>query len=91
VERYEQWKILQDKAKQMAPNGQLPENYKVVEHPPPTTTIVEDADIMELSMELNAVSLEEVPGDLDESGLERVPMADPGLDVTTQFRAFGFR
>jgi serine/threonine-protein phosphatase 2A regulatory subunit B' len=34
-------------------------------------------------MELNAVSLDgDVPGDLDESGIERVPMADPGLDVS---------
>lgn len=33
-------------------------------------------------MELNAVSIDgEVPADLDESGIERVPMADPGLDV----------
>jgi serine/threonine-protein phosphatase 2A regulatory subunit B' len=33
-------------------------------------------------MELNAVSIEDVHGDLDESGIERVPMADPGLDVS---------
>jgi hypothetical protein len=34
-------------------------------------------------MELNAVSLDgEIPGDIDESGIERVPMADPGLDVS---------
>ncbi len=33
-------------------------------------------------MELNAVSIDDVPGDLDEQGLERVPMADPGLDVS---------
>jgi serine/threonine-protein phosphatase 2A regulatory subunit B' len=90
VERYEQWKMLQDKAKQMT-QGKLPENYKAIEHPPPTTTIVEDTDMMELSMELSAVSIEEVPGDLDESGLERVPMADPGLDVTTRFCVFGLR
>jgi len=32
-------------------------------------------------MELNAVSLDDVQGDLDEQGIERVPMADPGLDV----------
>lgn len=42
---------------------------------------MDDADIMDLSLELNATSIEDVPGDLDESGLERVPMADPGLDV----------
>lgn len=35
-------------------------------------------------MELNAVSLDgHIPGDLDESGIERVPMADPGLDVSS--------
>jgi serine/threonine-protein phosphatase 2A regulatory subunit B' len=38
-------------------------------------------DMMDLSIELNAASIEDVPGDLDESGIERVPMADPGLDV----------
>jgi len=32
-------------------------------------------------MELNAVSIDDVQGDLDEQGIERVPMADPGLDV----------
>jgi serine/threonine-protein phosphatase 2A regulatory subunit B' len=35
---------------------------------------------MDLSMELNAVSIEDVPGDLDERGIERVPMADPVMD-----------
>ena len=43
--------------------------------------VVDDSDIMDLSMELNAVSIEDVPGDLDERGMERVPMADPVLEV----------
>jgi serine/threonine-protein phosphatase 2A regulatory subunit B' len=33
-------------------------------------------------MELNAVSIDgEMPAELDETGIERVPMADPGFDV----------
>ncbi|KAF8902071.1 phosphatase 2A regulatory B subunit-domain-containing protein [Gymnopilus junonius] len=48
--------------------------------PPPPPSAVDDADILDLSLELNAASIDEVPGDLDESGIERVPTADPGLD-----------
>lgn len=47
---------------------------------------------MDLSMELNAVSIDgEVPHELDDSGIERVPMADPGLDVsgTQRLHMFG--
>ena len=46
---------------------------------------MEDLDIMDLSIDLNAVSIDaEAPlGELDESGIERVPMADPGMDVRT--------
>lgn len=45
---------------------------------------MDEADIIDLSIDLNAVSLDgEVPlGELDESGIERVPMADPGMDVS---------
>ena len=32
-------------------------------------------------MELNAASIDDVTGDMDEHGIERVPMADPGFDV----------
>ena len=39
---------------------------------------------MDLTIDLNAVSIDaEVPlSELDESGIERVPMADPGMDVS---------
>lgn len=61
----------------------MPTGYKEPEHaPPPPLSNVDDSDILDLSMELNAASIEEVPGDLDDSGIERVPMADPGLDVS---------
>lgn len=45
---------------------------------------MDEADIIDLTMDLNAVSLDaEIPlGDLDDSGIERVPMADPGMDVS---------
>ena len=53
----------------------------------------DDTDILDLSMELNAASIDDIVGggvgiggiggvDLDEHGIERVPMADPGLDVS---------
>lgn len=60
----------------------LPESYSEIAREPPPPPVVDDTDIMDLSMELNAVSIDDVPGDLDESGIERVPMADPGLDVS---------
>jgi serine/threonine-protein phosphatase 2A regulatory subunit B' len=65
-----------------APNGKLPDGYVEIPHaPPPPPPSVDDNDILDLSMELNAASIDDVPGDLDEHGIERVPMADPGLDV----------
>jgi serine/threonine-protein phosphatase 2A regulatory subunit B' len=37
---------------------------------------------MDLSLELSQAHLDaEMPTDLDESGIERVPMADPGMPV----------
>ena len=82
VRRYEAWQKLREQAKTNAPGGKLPNGYVEIEHPPPPPpSAVDDADIMDLSMELNAVSIEDVPGDLDERGMERVPMADPGVEV----------
>jgi len=81
VERYEQWQKVREKAIQNA-GGKLPPGFQEVERlPPPPPSPNDDSDILDLSMELNAVSLDgDIPGDLDESGIERVPMADPGLD-----------
>lgn len=60
----------------------MPTGFHEVEHPPPPPpSTIEDSDILDLSMELSATNLEDVPGDLDESGLERVPNADPVSDV----------
>ncbi|KAI6045421.1 protein phosphatase 2A regulatory B subunit [Pisolithus marmoratus] len=81
VERFEDWQKIREKARQNA-NGKLPSGYhEVLREPPPPPTAGDDSDIMDLSMELSAVSIDGVmPGDLDDSGIERVPMADPGLD-----------
>ncbi|KAG1877829.1 phosphatase 2A regulatory B subunit-domain-containing protein [Suillus subalutaceus] len=81
VERYDQWQKVREKAIQNA-GGKLPPGFQEVERlPPPPPSPSDDSDILDLSMELNAVSLDgDIPGDLDESGIERVPMADPGLD-----------
>lgn len=53
--------------------------------PTPPPPPVDEADIMDITIDLNAVSIDaEVPlTELDESGIERVPMADPGMDVST--------
>ncbi|KIK91034.1 hypothetical protein PAXRUDRAFT_831176 [Paxillus rubicundulus Ve08.2h10] len=81
VDRYDQWQRVREKAMQNA-DGKLPKGFREVERtPPPPPSVGDDSDILELSMELNAVSIDgEVSGDLGESGIERVPMADPGLD-----------
>jgi len=72
---------MREKALKNAPGGKLPEGFHEVEHaPPPPPSAVEDSDILDLSMELNAASIDEVQGDLDTSGIERVPNADPGFD-----------
>jgi serine/threonine-protein phosphatase 2A regulatory subunit B' len=65
-------------------NGQLPSGFHEVPHappPPPLSADDTDIDILDLSMELNATSINDMPGNLDEHGMERVPMADPGLQV----------
>jgi len=81
VHRYNAWQKMREIALQNAPNGQLPTGFHEVPHaPPPPPPSADDTDILDLSMELNAASIDDVPGDLDEHGIERVPMADPGLD-----------
>ncbi|KAJ7156046.1 protein phosphatase PP2A0 B subunit gamma isoform [Mycena crocata] len=81
VHRYNAWQKMREIALQNAPGGKLPAGYVEIPHaPPPPPPAVDDTDILDLSMELNAASIEDVPGDLDEHGIERVPMADPGLD-----------
>ena len=80
VDRYDQWQKIREKAVKNS-NGKLPEGFAETEPPPPPPPVEED-DIVDLAIDLSAVSLDaEVPlGDL-EDGIERVPMADPGLEV----------
>lgn len=80
MRRYEHWQKLRTAALQSA--GGVPEGYVDPEIPPPVQT-VDDLDIENLSMDLSAVSIDaEIGQELDESGIERVPMADPGLDAS---------
>ena len=77
---YEDWQKLREKAAKNA-EGHLPEGFSEDVMPPPPP-LVEDLDIENLSMELSAASLDAGLGqDLDDIGIERVPMADPGLEV----------
>jgi len=83
VNRYEQWQKMREKALKNTAGGKLPKGFHEVEHaPPPPPPTVEDSDILDLSMELNAVSIDDMHGDVDVSGIERVPNADPGFDVS---------
>jgi serine/threonine-protein phosphatase 2A regulatory subunit B' len=80
VQKYLVWQKLRERALENA-GGKMPEGYIEIPHaPPPPPPTVDDSDIMDLSMELNAASLDDIPGDLDERGIERVPMADPVID-----------
>ncbi|KIY70007.1 protein phosphatase 2A regulatory B subunit [Cylindrobasidium torrendii FP15055 ss-10] len=83
VDRYDAWQRMREKAVKNV-NGKLPANYHEVEHPPPPAPIpVDDNDILDLTLELNAATIDDVQADyLDDQGMERVPMADPGMDAT---------
>jgi serine/threonine-protein phosphatase 2A regulatory subunit B' len=82
VERYEGWKKIRAKALENA-NGHLPEGFAEDEPQPPPPPPPDDGDIVDLAMDLSAVSMDgEVPHELDDSGIERIPTADPGLDVS---------
>lgn len=80
VKLYEDWLKLREIAKQKN-GGTLPDGFNdTVPKPPPP---IEDIDIDNLTMDLSAASLDaELGQDLDDSGIERVPMADPGLEVS---------
>lgn len=85
LRQYEAWTKMREKALRNN-GGKLPDGYvEPPRNPPSPSAPIDDADILDLSLELNAASIDDVPGDLDETGLERVPMADPGLDVRERF------
>ncbi|EJD02374.1 protein phosphatase 2A regulatory B subunit [Fomitiporia mediterranea MF3/22] len=81
VKLYEDWQKIRDIARKNA-GGKLPDGFDDA-FPPPPPPVVDDIDIEHLSMDLSAASLDaEIAQELDESGIERVPMADPGLEST---------
>jgi serine/threonine-protein phosphatase 2A regulatory subunit B' len=85
--RFAAWTKLRERAMENATSGKLPEGFSedTPEPPPPPPT--DEPDILDLSMELSQAHLDaDIPGDLDESGIERVPMADPGLPVVSAAR-----
>lgn len=80
MDRYEGWKKIRAKALQNA-NGHLPDGFMEDEPQPPPPPSPDDGDIVDLAMDLSAVSIDgELAHELDDSGIERVPTADPGLD-----------
>ncbi|KAH9180625.1 protein phosphatase 2A regulatory B subunit [Lactarius sanguifluus] len=82
MDRYEGWKKIRAKALQNA-NGHLPDGFMEDEPQPPPPASPDDGDIVDLAMDLSAVSIDgEIAHELDDSGIERVPTADPGLDVS---------
>ncbi|TFK76514.1 protein phosphatase 2A regulatory B subunit [Pluteus cervinus] len=80
VDRFHAWQRLEERAVENAHNGKLPQGYDPVHRSPPPPMPIDDSDVLDLSMELNATTIDDVTADLDEHGIERVPMADPGLD-----------
>ncbi|KIY70013.1 protein phosphatase 2A regulatory B subunit [Cylindrobasidium torrendii FP15055 ss-10] len=79
--RYEGWKKIKRMAEKNT-RGRMPKNYHDAPHPlPELEPPVEDQDILDLTMELNAAHLDDAHGEFDEQGMDRVPMADPGLEA----------
>ena len=78
---YENWLRIREQAIKNA--GDKPPETVLEEIPPPPPPLVDDIDIEHLSMELSATSLDaELAQEVNESGgIERVLMADPGLEV----------
>lgn len=58
----------------------LPASFDEQEPTPPPPPLAED-EILDLAMDFNAISIDP-EAELDESGVERVPMADPEMDVS---------
>ncbi|KAF8522227.1 protein phosphatase 2A regulatory B subunit [Hysterangium stoloniferum] len=73
VERYENWQKMREAALKNA-GETAPEDVKT-EYPPPPP--IDDEDLGDVSIDLSAAMDPESA--LDESGIERVPMADPGI------------
>ena len=68
--------------------GKLPSSFDEQEPTPPPPPVAED-DILDLTMDFNAISIDP-EAELDESGVERVPMADPEMDVSVSYSVFHF-
>lgn len=75
LDRYEGWQKMREVALKNAGDG-APVEVKA-EYPPPPP--VEEEDLGDVSIDLSAAMEAEVAQALDESGIERVPMADPGI------------
>lgn len=62
-------------------DGKLPDGYQDEDIPAPPQE--DDVDIENVSMDFSAMAIDaEIGQELDESGIERVPMADPAIDLS---------
>lgn len=74
IRRYEGWHTLRETALKNAAGGEVPPGL-LVEYPSPPP--IDEEDFVELSIDLSeAIDPRDA---LDESGIERTPMADPGV------------
>jgi serine/threonine-protein phosphatase 2A regulatory subunit B' len=80
--RYAAWTKLRAQARANAAPGKLPAGFAEDEPTPPPPPPADEPDIMDLSLELSQAHLDaDMSTDVDETGIERVPMADPGMPI----------
>lgn len=84
VQRYEHWQKLKEIAISKAGPSKA-ERIKKMEFPEPPPPL-DESEIADVSIDMSqaAIEAEVTQQELDLSGIERVPDADPGLDVSSQ-------
>jgi hypothetical protein len=88
VERYENWQKLKDAAIANA-DPKKKDSIAKMEYPEPPPPL-DESEIADVTLDLSqaAIEAEVSHQELDLSGMERVPDADPGLDVRSSLLEF---